>query len=67
MHDALRTHGIRWLEQYTLPAGLSAEPLAAVVIGAGIGIHQQWLWPRPGRPRKSLYTLEVLVTMSTAS
>jgi len=43
MHDSVRAQGKRWLEQFTLPAGVSAEALAVAVVGAGIGIHQQWL------------------------
>ncbi|MFI7107118.1 TetR/AcrR family transcriptional regulator [Nonomuraea sp. NPDC050227] len=43
IHDTLRDHCRRWLERLPLPPGLPAEPLAVALIGAGIGIHQQWL------------------------
>ncbi|MER6580230.1 hypothetical protein [Nonomuraea sp. NPDC001023] len=43
IHDTLRDHCRRWLERLPLPPGLPVEPLAVALIGAGIGIHQQWL------------------------
>ncbi|MFI9597433.1 TetR family transcriptional regulator [Nonomuraea sp. NPDC052265] len=43
IHDTLRDHCRRWLERLPLPPGLSAEALAVALVGAGIGIHQQWL------------------------
>ncbi|TJZ59056.1 TetR family transcriptional regulator [Streptomyces piniterrae] len=43
IHDTLRGHCRRWLEQLPLPPGLSADALAVTISGAGIGIHQQWL------------------------
>ncbi|MFF9479262.1 TetR/AcrR family transcriptional regulator [Streptomyces sp. NPDC014733] len=43
IHHTLRDHCRRQLEHLPLPSGVSAETLAAAVIGAGIGIHQQWL------------------------
>ncbi|MEU4547209.1 TetR/AcrR family transcriptional regulator [Nonomuraea dietziae] len=43
IHNTLREHCRRWLERLPLPPGLSAEALAVTIIGAGIGIHQQWL------------------------
>jgi TetR/AcrR family acrAB operon transcriptional repressor len=43
LHDSLRGRCRRWLEQFPLPDGLPADALAVAVVGAGIGIHQQWL------------------------
>ncbi|MER5427012.1 TetR/AcrR family transcriptional regulator [Streptosporangium roseum] len=43
IHNALRDHWKRWLERLPLPPGLTAEALAVTIVGAGIGIHQQWL------------------------
>ncbi|WP_049561567.1 TetR/AcrR family transcriptional regulator [Nonomuraea sp. SBT364] len=43
IHAVLREHCRRSLERLPLPPGLSAEALAVMIIGAGIGIHQQWL------------------------
>jgi TetR/AcrR family acrAB operon transcriptional repressor len=43
IHDTLRGHCKRWLDRSTPLTGLSTEALAVAIIGAGIGIHQQWL------------------------
>ncbi|MFI6393527.1 TetR/AcrR family transcriptional regulator [Nonomuraea sp. NPDC050547] len=43
MHEALRAHGRRVLDRLPLPAGLSAEGLSILLVGAVIGVHQQWL------------------------
>ncbi|MER7334106.1 MULTISPECIES: TetR/AcrR family transcriptional regulator [unclassified Micromonospora] len=43
IHDTLRGHCKRWLDRSAPPAGLSTEALAVAIIGAGMGIHQQWL------------------------
>ncbi|GAA3193720.1 MULTISPECIES: TetR/AcrR family transcriptional regulator [Streptomyces] len=43
IHHTLRDHCRRRLERLELPPGISAEALSAAIIGAGIGIHQQWL------------------------
>ncbi|MFI7101058.1 TetR/AcrR family transcriptional regulator [Streptomyces sp. NPDC050161] len=43
IHHALRDHCRRQLERLPLPPGVSAEALSVAIIGAGIGIHQQWL------------------------
>ncbi|MFI6177470.1 TetR/AcrR family transcriptional regulator [Nonomuraea sp. NPDC051191] len=43
IHEALRDHCRRWLERLPLPPGLPAEALAVALVGAGIGVHQQWL------------------------
>lgn len=62
IHDTLRDHCRRWLERLPLPPGLSAESLAVTIIGAGIGIHQQWqLAPDRVDPDKALAALRALV------
>ncbi|MEV0586691.1 TetR family transcriptional regulator [Nonomuraea sp. NPDC050310] len=43
IHAALREHCRRWLETRALPPEVPVDALAVAVIGAGIGIHQQWL------------------------
>jgi TetR/AcrR family acrAB operon transcriptional repressor len=43
IHDTLRGHCKRWLDRFAPPAGLPTEALAVAIVGAGIGIHQQWL------------------------
>ncbi|MER6946459.1 TetR/AcrR family transcriptional regulator [Nonomuraea sp. NPDC000554] len=43
IHNTLRDLCRRWLERVPLPPGTSAEALAVTVVGAVIGIHQQWL------------------------
>jgi len=43
IHDTLRGHCKRWLDRFASPAGVSTEALAVAIVGAGIGIHQQWL------------------------
>ncbi|MEU0565126.1 TetR family transcriptional regulator [Nonomuraea sp. NPDC005983] len=43
IHNTLRDLCRRWLESLPLPPGTSAEALAVTVVGAVIGIHQQWL------------------------
>ncbi|MEU8782498.1 TetR/AcrR family transcriptional regulator [Streptomyces sp. NPDC048637] len=62
IHNTLRDHCRRWLERLPLPPGLSAEILAVTIIGAGIGIHQQWLLaPDRVDPEQSLAALRTLV------
>jgi AcrR family transcriptional regulator len=43
IHDTLRGHCKRWLDRFAPLTGLSTEALAVAIVGAGIGIHQQWL------------------------
>ncbi|MFG3700588.1 TetR/AcrR family transcriptional regulator [Micromonospora sp. NPDC047620] len=43
IHDTLRGHCKRWLDRFAPPAGLSTDALAVAIVGAGMGIHQQWL------------------------
>ncbi|MEI5133395.1 TetR/AcrR family transcriptional regulator [Streptomyces libani] len=63
IHNTLRDHCRRWLERLPLPPGLSAETLAVTIIGAGIGIHQQWLLaPDCVDPEQALAALRTLVT-----
>ncbi|GAA3467488.1 TetR/AcrR family transcriptional regulator [Nonomuraea roseola] len=62
IHNTLREHCRRWLERLPLPQGLSAEALAVTIIGAGIGIHQQWLLaPERVDPEQALAALRALV------
>ncbi|WP_414504029.1 TetR/AcrR family transcriptional regulator [Streptomyces sp. NEAU-L66] len=63
IHNTLRDHCRRWLERLPLPPGLSAETLAVTIIGAGIGIHQQWLLaPDRVDPEQALAALRTLMT-----
>lgn len=43
IHDTLRGHCKRWLDRFAPSAGPPTEALAVAIVGAGIGIHQQWL------------------------
>ncbi|MFG3437342.1 TetR/AcrR family transcriptional regulator [Nonomuraea sp. NPDC047897] len=43
IHDTLREHCVRWLERLPLPPEPPAGALAVTMVGAVIGIHQQWL------------------------
>ncbi|WP_433256839.1 TetR/AcrR family transcriptional regulator [Streptosporangium sp. CA-135522] len=62
IHNTLREHCRRWLERLPLPPELSAEALAVTIVGAGIGIHQQWLLaPDRVDPEKALAALCALV------
>ncbi|MEU8685871.1 TetR/AcrR family transcriptional regulator [Streptomyces sp. NPDC048611] len=62
IHHTLRDHCRQWLERLPLPPGLSAETLAVTLIGAGIGIHQQWLLaPDRVDPEQALAALRTLV------
>ncbi|GAA3042090.1 TetR/AcrR family transcriptional regulator [Streptosporangium longisporum] len=62
LHDTLRDHCRRGLERMPLPDGTSAEALAVAVIGAGIGVHQQWLLaPDRVDPRAALAALRALL------
>lgn len=62
IHNTLRDHCRRRLERLPLPPGLSAETLAVTIIGAGIGIHQQWLLaPERVDPEQALAALGTLV------
>jgi TetR/AcrR family acrAB operon transcriptional repressor len=62
IHNTLRDHCRRWLERLPLPPGLSAEALAVTIVGAVIGIHQQWLLaPDRVDPEKALAALRALV------
>ncbi|MEU4332061.1 TetR/AcrR family transcriptional regulator [Nonomuraea dietziae] len=62
IHNTLREHCRRWLERLPLPQGLSAEALAVTIIGAGIGVHQQWLLaPERVDPEQALAALRALV------
>ncbi|GAU66968.1 putative TetR family transcriptional regulator [Streptomyces sp. NBRC 110611] len=62
IHHTLRDHCQRWLERLPLPPGLSAEALAVTIVGAAIGIHQQWLLaPDRVDPGQALAALRALV------
>ena len=62
MHHTLRDHCRRQLEGLPLPPGTSAEALSAAIIGAGIGIHQQWLLaPDRVDPEQALAALRAMV------
>lgn len=68
IHNTLRDHCRRWLERLPLPPGLSAETLSVTLIGAGIGIHQQWLLaPERVDPKQSLAALRTLVAGAVLS
>ncbi|MGA5566673.1 TetR/AcrR family transcriptional regulator [Streptomyces platensis] len=68
IHNTLRDHCRRWLERLPLPPGLSAETLAVTIIGAGIGIHQQWLLaPERVDPEQALAALRRLVAGAVRS
>ncbi|RSN08390.1 TetR family transcriptional regulator [Nonomuraea sp. WAC 01424] len=43
IHNTLRDHCRSWLERLPLPPDLPVESLSVAIVGAGIGIHQQWL------------------------
>ncbi|WP_433271511.1 TetR/AcrR family transcriptional regulator [Actinosynnema sp. CS-041913] len=43
IHDTLRDHCKRWLDGLPPLPGVSTEALAVAIVGAGIGIHAQWL------------------------
>ncbi|MGW4474255.1 TetR/AcrR family transcriptional regulator [Nonomuraea sp. NPDC004354] len=63
IHDTLRDHCRRWLERLPLPPGISAETLAVTLVGAVIGIHQQWLLaPDRVDPQAAVACLGLLVT-----
>ncbi|WP_101790768.1 TetR/AcrR family transcriptional regulator [Nonomuraea indica] len=63
IHDALREHCRRWLERVPLPPELPADALAVAIVGAGIGIHQQWLLaPDRVDPHRALAALRTLVS-----
>jgi TetR/AcrR family acrAB operon transcriptional repressor len=63
IHDTLRGLCKRWLDRFAPLAGLSTEALAVAIVGAGIGIHLQWL-VAPDRVDvgQSLAALRALVT-----
>ncbi|MFE7314097.1 TetR/AcrR family transcriptional regulator [Streptomyces sp. NPDC057555] len=62
IHHTLRAHCRRQLEQLPLLPGVSAEALSAAIIGAGIGIHQQWLLaPDRVDPEQALAALRAMV------
>jgi TetR/AcrR family transcriptional regulator, acrAB operon repressor len=42
LHRLLRKSGARGLERVAMPTGVSREEFTAVLIGAVIGVHQQW-------------------------
>ncbi|MGW2412987.1 TetR/AcrR family transcriptional regulator [Streptomyces tubercidicus] len=68
IHNTLRDHCRRWLERLPLPPGLSAETLSVTLIGAGIGIHQQWLLaPERVDPKQALAALRTLVAGAVLS
>ncbi|MFI6324763.1 TetR family transcriptional regulator [Nonomuraea sp. NPDC050556] len=58
IHTTLRDHCRRWLERQPLPPGVSAEALAVAIVGAGIGVHLQWLLaPDRVDPQEALVAL----------
>ncbi|MFD1930214.1 TetR/AcrR family transcriptional regulator [Nonomuraea mangrovi] len=63
IHDTLREQCRRWLEHLPLPPGVCAEAVAVTIVGAVIGIHQQWLLA-PDRidPEEVLGTLGMLIS-----
>ncbi|MFE6743597.1 TetR/AcrR family transcriptional regulator [Streptomyces tubercidicus] len=68
IHNTLRDHCRRWLERLPLLPGLSAETLSVTLIGAGIGIHQQWLLaPERVDLQQSLAALRTLVAGAVLS
>lgn len=69
IHKTLREHCRRSLERLPLPPELPADALSAVIIGAGIGVHQQWLLaPALVDPDRALGTLRTLLkTAMTAT
>ncbi|UVS79675.1 TetR/AcrR family transcriptional regulator [Actinokineospora sp. UTMC 2448] len=42
VHTALRALGRSWIERSDLADGVDADALSAIVVGATMGIHQQW-------------------------
>lgn len=63
IHHTLREHCRSWLEGLPLRPGLSAEALSVALIGAGMGIHQQWLLaPERVDPEQALAALRALVS-----
>ncbi|MFC7616389.1 TetR family transcriptional regulator [Actinokineospora soli] len=42
MHAALRDRVRSWVERVGLPDGVGAEELSTVLLGAVMGVHQQW-------------------------
>ncbi|CAM4082925.1 TetR/AcrR family transcriptional regulator [Kibdelosporangium persicum] len=42
LHTALRARIRAWLEQAELPQGVGADELSITLLGAVMGIHQQW-------------------------
>lgn len=68
IHDTLREHCRRWLERVPLPPELPADALAVAIVGAGIGIHQQWLLaPDRVDPDRSLAALRTLVSAALSA
>ncbi|MGW0436474.1 TetR/AcrR family transcriptional regulator [Micromonospora sp. NPDC003197] len=62
IHDTLRDHCKRWLDRFAPRTGVSTEALAVTIVGAGIGIHQQWLMaPDRVDVTRSLAALRALV------
>jgi TetR/AcrR family acrAB operon transcriptional repressor len=68
IHDTLRSHCKRWLDGFAPLAGVSTEALAVALVGAGIGIHQQWL-VAPDRVDlgQSLAALRALVVLGASA
>jgi TetR/AcrR family transcriptional regulator, acrAB operon repressor len=42
LHKTLRDQVRSWVEQVELPGGIGAEELSTILVGAIMGIHQQW-------------------------
>lgn len=63
IQNRLREHIRTWAEGVRLRDGITPDDLAVTVVGAGIGIHQQWrLTPSSVDLDRALATLQSLIT-----